>query len=381
MAAADGRPLIDEQGRLFGAVNVIDALVVCFVVVIVVGGIWFVAVSESEGTDNGDRDGPGPETDVRYATLDVGTVSPQVAAQIEPGDTVQTAHHANLTITDIYRAPAGGTDVGRAPAGEDRRVFVRVELVGLAVDRNGEKRFEYAEEPLRIERELMLETDRYVTTGEIQSVGTSGDALDRTTVQTVLDVTLSATDLDSISIGDQYVVGGEPIGTIESVEAYKTGDPDVRRALIGVEYVTVDQNADVRPVFGTTTIREGATLPFETEQYEFGGTVQRNGTLEPRGAVEIRTVTLELDEVTDRRAEQFSAGMTDQLAGETHAELLSVERSEADTDGKYTVTMTAELRVRETQAGPRFKNEPLRVGNTVTLEFEETSVDATVLSR
>jgi hypothetical protein len=154
MAADDGRPLVDEQGRLFGAVNIIDALVVLFVAVIVIGGIWFVGFSESEpdGEPNGEGEAtPGSETELRYATLDVGTVSPQVESQIETGDTVQTTQNANLTITDIYRAPAD----------DALRVFVRVELVGRTVEQNGETQFKYAEKPPRIERELTLGTDRY----------------------------------------------------------------------------------------------------------------------------------------------------------------------------------------------------------------------------
>jgi hypothetical protein len=184
-----------------------------------------------------------------------------------------------------------------------------------------------------------------------------------------------------MAVGDEYVVGGKSVGTIEFIEAYRTGNPDVRAALIGIEYVTVAPPAGVRPTFGTTTVREGATLPFETDRYDFEGTIQTLGTLEPRGEINTRTVTLERTGVSERRAEQFSAGMTEQLMNETHAELTDVEVSEADMNGKYTVTMTAELRVRETAAGPRFKNKPLRTGNTITLEFEETSVDVIVLSR
>lgn len=374
----DGRPFIDDKGRLFGAVNIIDALVVFFVSVIVFGGIWFVAFSEPGSTGEPDGADGGPPTELRYATLDIGTLSPLVASQIEVGDTVQTTEDSTLTITDIYRAPAG------TPTGDttnDLRVFVRVELKGVEVMDNGDTRFRYAGKPPRISRTLTLTTDRYKTTGRILSVELDGPELVLTTVETVLDVTMSATTYEQLAVGDRYTVAGETIATVESLEAFKSGDPDVREALIGIEYVTMTPTAGVQPTFGTTTIREGATLPFETATYNMEGTVQRLGALEPRGEVTTRTVTLELDSVGDSRVEGFETGMTDQIGNETYGELIEVESAKNTETETYTVTMTAELRVRETSAGARFKNAPLHVGEQITLEFENTTVRPTVLSR
>ena len=378
MADEDGRVLIDEKGRIFGAVNVIDALVVLFVAALVIGGVWFVAVSDpgsngaGEGANGDDADtGPDSQTAIRYATLDIGTVSPEVAAQIEIGDEIQTGPDANLTIVDLYRAPAG----------DNIRMFARVEMTGTVIETDAGERFEYNEAPPRIERELTLATDRYEASGEIRSVSAEGSELPRTTVDTVLDATVSATALDAMSVGDRYVLGEDTVATIETIEAYGTSDPDTKRAQVGVTYRTVEPAAGVRPSFGTTTIRSNSTLSFETETYEFEGTVERVGALDPRGELTTRTATLELDGVSERRADQFEAGMAERIAGETIAELTAVEVSEADEDDEFTVTMTAELQVRETDAGPRFKNEPLRVDETVTLEFEDSTVRPTVRDR
>jgi hypothetical protein len=43
------------------------------------------------------------------------------------------------------------------------------------------------------------------------------------------------------------------------------------------------------------------------------------------------------------------------------------------------VTLTADLRVRETNAGLRFKGETLRQGRTVALDFGTVTVEATIV--
>jgi hypothetical protein len=211
----------------------------------------------------------------------------------------------------------------------------------------------------------------------------------------VLDVRLSSQTLDELSVGDEYRAGGDTIGTIESVEAYGTGQPDVRRAQIGVRYTVPAPVADTRPELGTTAIREGATVPFETERYEIAGEVQRVGATSPRGELTTRTVTLERTSVSETRAAQFQAGMTEQVANQTVAEITDTtvtpetvyvrtadgELVERDSPTDRTLTLTVRLRVRETPDGPRFKTEPLRINDRVTLEFEETTLDATVTDR
>ena len=379
MTDGDGRPLIDDQGRIFGTVNIVDALVVLFVAVLVIGGVWFVATAEGDANGEAEPEAepepepePEPETAIRYATLDLGTVSPQLASEITVGDTVGIEDD-NLTITDSYRAPVD----------DEFRVFVRVELEGVLREVNGTDRFEFDGAAPRIDRELTLETDRYETTGQIQAVSEDGTELERVERETVLDVELSATALETLEVGDEFVVGEESIATIETVEAHGTGNPDIRSARVGITYRTVAPPAGVRPVFGTTTVREGATLPFETDTYDFTGEIQRLGALEPRGEVATRTATLVLEDVSEHRAEQFEAGMAETVAGETVAELtdVEVERIDSEERDRRSVTMTAELRVRETTAGPRFKNEPLRVDESITLEFERTTAEVTVVDR
>ncbi len=101
--------LIDDEGRLFGRVNVIDALVVLLIAAVVVAGAAFVLT---------DDPAPAPEMNTTYATLDIGTVSPYVVDAIEEGDAYDPDGASTLRITDVHLTPQG----------DDTRVVLRWRL-------------------------------------------------------------------------------------------------------------------------------------------------------------------------------------------------------------------------------------------------------------
>jgi len=69
--------ILDEKGRLFGVVNVIDALAVLLVLAVVAAGAALVLGSEPE---------PEPEFASTHATLDLGTQPDYIVAQLNEGD-------------------------------------------------------------------------------------------------------------------------------------------------------------------------------------------------------------------------------------------------------------------------------------------------------
>jgi hypothetical protein len=93
-------------------------------------------------------------------------------------------------------------------------------------------------------------------------------------------------------------------------------------------------------------------------------------------------------------ANGLRAGMRERVRGETVAELTAVTVDPAvvvltSQDGnvyrrehpvRKDVTMTADLRVRETSAGIRFKGAVLRQGATVVLDLGTVTVEATLVS-
>jgi len=462
--------VIDEQGRLFGTVNVVDALVVLFVLAVVVAGAALVF----GGSDTGDQ----PETATTYVTLDLGTQPAFVVEELTEGDAYSPGGGSELTVTDVHLTPREG----------DVRVVVRARLDGQP---NGDS-ITYDGAPPRLGRTLTIATNRYQVEGQIRAVGT-GDTLARTeptvvlrstmaapeaselaagdeirvadrTVATIDDLAVYATDdpdqrlvylqtslathsvrgeprfggqpvrpgqsitlpgdgytiagtiervgaglerddvdvllqqtvdvetADRLAEGDTAVVAGATTATVEHVELYGTSNPDRKRAFVGLSLSTVGHGD--RPQFGTIPIQSGRDLTIRTPEYTLTGPIERVGHLEQRGTPATRTVTLRIEGIREEFASAIDPGMVEQVDGQTVAEVTDV-RVEPTTvvvtgergnfsvyDHPYNrdVTVTAEIRVRETTSGPRFKGEPIRQRDTITLDLDSMGLRGTVVS-
>jgi len=188
--------LIDDEGNLFGVVNVIDALVILIVLAVGVAGIALVAAG-------GDGDEPDePDMATTYATLDLGTQPAYVVDAIQEGDTYGPDDTSTITITDVHVTPHG----------EDVGVTLRVELTGEEAGEN----VEYANAPLRLDRTLEIETDQYTVDGQIRAVG-DNNTLDRTEETVVIHDTLDVETAESVTPGDEIRLAGRTIATIDDI--------------------------------------------------------------------------------------------------------------------------------------------------------------------
>jgi hypothetical protein len=132
-------PIIDEEGRLFGAVNIIDALVVLFVLAVVVAGVALV-------TGGGSSDG----TPTRTVVVDVGQQPGYVVDAIQEGPvgTSEVVAVENKTVV------SGGND--------------RLRLtVTLAVTENADGLPTFAEERLYVGRQLRLDLGTTIVSGTV----------------------------------------------------------------------------------------------------------------------------------------------------------------------------------------------------------------------
>ncbi|WP_224333826.1 DUF4330 family protein [Haloprofundus halobius] len=366
-------PLIDDDGSLFGLVNVVDALVALFVVALVIGGSAFVLADDSEPVPTTDE----PETETRYATLDLGDQPKYVAELLSEGDAT-VSESGNLTVTDVYAVPTQTSD---------RRVFVRVELTGEPSDET----IQYDGDIPRVGRQLTIETDDYRTDGTITTVDETDSNLPTENESMLLRATVPTETAEAIEPGDEYDVDGRTVGTVESVTAYGTDDPDRKRVYVGVTYRALRLNGDLH--VGDTRLHENVALSFETDAYDFNGTVARVGTTEQSGEPATRTVQLEIENVDPDLADSLDTDMAERVRGETVAELTRVDVEPSTVvltseDGQIyqrdhpvekDVSMTAQLSVRETPAGLTFKGERLQQGDEVVLDLGTVTVRATVV--
>ena len=459
--------LLDDDGNLFGVVNVVDALVVLLVLAIVAAGAAFVLQPAPEEPDVG----------TTHVTLDLGTQPDYLVSAINEGDTHNAGGESQLTITDVHLTPQGS----------QTRVIVRVELRGLA---SGDS-IEYADALPRLGRALDISTSSYQVGGRIRAIG-QNDTLTTEQTTVVLSDTMAAADAQEVSQGDEIRLAGRTVATVKDVAAYATNNPTQRRVIVeanltthhqlgerrfggapvqrgqtvtlpaeeytfngridrvgaglergsadvliedvvdvetaeritegdvssvaGYETATVESvttyatgNPDRKRVavglslstlthgererFGGTPIQRGNAITADFGNYELGGAIERLDALEPRGAVTERTVTLQMYEVREVMADAILPGMAERSGGETIAEITGVETepslivTTAD-DGSVNVvdhpynrkvTITADLRVRETTSGLTFKGESIRQGSTVVIDLGTITVEATVV--
>lgn len=364
--------VIDDQGRLFGLINIIDVFVVLIVVAVVVAGAALVLQSNPE-SDLETTTQATPETTTTTAILDLGPQPEYVVNRIKKGDTYSPAENSNLTVSDVYIAPQQ----------DDARVVLAVDLESPVP--NGTP--SYAGAPLRIGRQLTVQTPTYEVSGTIR---VTGYGFDRQTTRVLVEQAVDARTANAIQAGDTYTLAGREIAAVESVHAFATRNPDRRRIHLGLTIHTVDLGSGLQ--FGSITVRRGATLSFQTPDGPIYGTIERVGSSEPRGEPATREVTLELNGVPPEIASSLRSGMSETVAGNTNARVTAVDTQPAPVisttdDGQVItgehpfrkqVTLTAELSVRDTATGPTFKGRSLQLGRTVDLDLGTVTIEATV---
>lgn len=133
-------PIIDDEGRLFGTVNIIDALVVLFVLAVAVAGIALL-------TGGGSSD----ETPTRTVVVDVGQQPDYVIDAVTEGP-VKTSEVVAVENKTVL--PGGGND--------------RLRLtVTLAVTENADRLPTFAEERLYIGRQVQLDLGTTIVSGTV----------------------------------------------------------------------------------------------------------------------------------------------------------------------------------------------------------------------
>lgn len=243
--------ILDERGRLFGRVNVVDALVVLLGLAVVVAGAALVVGDNSSGPD-GNEEATGDAT--RYATLDLGTHPTVVASLVRPGNA--TLDGVEATVTDVYRSPRS-----------DNRVLLvaRVGVEGELTDDG----FRVADKFLRYGSSYTLATPDYQIGTHVTTTG-SDPELRTQRVRTTVVTNVSAAVASSISTGDAQRIANDSVATVESVETVDSGS--------GWRVLRIELSLLTRPIDGTyeyagEPIRVGRTLTVRTTDYQFRGEV------------------------------------------------------------------------------------------------------------
>ena len=250
--------VLDDSGRLFGMVNVVDALVVLFVVAVAVAGAALVfggdgaAGTEPEQTNHAIVEYTLPANSmVEYGGVNA-TLTP-----VDGGDSfgVREATHSTTPDGSVHVVASvaydGTPDVGSATAEPGSTHDMRAGRDTPAVTF------------LRVNR--------------------SSDALATTQRSVVLAVNESKQVAHAVSPGTQLTIGNQTVGEIVSVAANPDG-PESRAELIGIDVTAYSQGDTAW--FGGRAIRVNNRLTVVTDDAVVTGRIYRVGTADTAAAAE-----------------------------------------------------------------------------------------------
>lgn len=238
--------VLDEQGRLFGRVNVVDALVVLFAVAVVVAGAALVLGDNPEPAP-----GDEPEATTMYVTLEAGD---EAATALEPGGIQLDGASAN--VTDVHRT-------------HGPRTYLRVALNGTETDDG----FRFGGDRVRL-GDTHTVTDNATRTGSRVVERDVEPEFETGTTTVAVETTLRTPVADAVAEGDEGRVGDATVLTVASTETEPVNDTHTAlRATLELETRTVE---DV-PYYGDRPVRLGREVEVATDDYEFDAEIVARG--------------------------------------------------------------------------------------------------------
>lgn len=230
--------LVDEEGRLFGVVNVIDLMALALVLTLLLGAFTFLT------------GGGGGEESTRHVTVVLNENQSSVVERIQPGPS--TIGHVDGNITAVYSGPSPD---------DDTVVLIRLATRGLPTN-NGRN--------VRIGERVFLSADRYRFRVRVLGFGENKSLPARQeTIRLVTTTEPSVADL--IDKGDQRTVAGRRLVRVQSVESRTRLDESRTRVVYRARLLSIQDGKRTR--YGGYLLKPGVQIPFETDEYRVNATV------------------------------------------------------------------------------------------------------------
>ena len=341
--------LIDDEGNLFGVVNVVDALVVLLVLAVVAAGAALVLQPDTTQA--------GPDLATTNATLDIGPQPAYIVSAIDEGDTHTAGGNSRLTITDVHLTPQG----------DRTRVILRVRLEAPSTGDG----ISYANAPPRLGRSLSIATNRYEVSGDIRAVGRD-TSLATGTTRVVLHDQMAAADAREITPGDEIRLAGRTVATIQNVTAYATNNPRQRDVYVAATLQAYRGQDGLR--FGGSQVRRGQTVRLATDAYTFAGQIERVGTGLARAQADI---VLE-DTVDSETAARLNEGDVATVAGQQVAEIASVTTYATGNPDRRRVVVGATVETLTYGERERFGRDPIQRGSSITIATDAYTLSGAI---
>jgi hypothetical protein len=248
--------IVDEEGRLFGVVNIIDLVVVVVVLATLASGAVFVLADNPESPADryltvvlDDR----PSGSVPVLDADA---APMPDGSVELGRT-------DGQVTDTYVAPI-------ADGGFVTVARIRVPVSAAVANETTARRLVTDGDSYLVGQEVGLTAGEADYTGYVHAIGRSGPNLPVRTVNATVDTRLPTPVADRIQPGDTQRVAGRDIARVVAVDREPTTGNRTRvEATVELQVFQTDDG----PFYGTQHVRPGTELTIASDGYEFTGTV------------------------------------------------------------------------------------------------------------
>jgi hypothetical protein len=241
--------VLDDQGHLFGRVNIVDALVGLVAIALVIAGVALVY---------------GGPSDEPRDTMHVTLVSENTSATaLEPADvTLQSGTQAGgrrgatATVTDVHRT-----------AGP--RVYLRVALDGTRTD----DAFRFNGEPVRLGDTVVVANNLTRATTHVVERDVDPTFAGTTTTVT-LEATVRRPVAEAVAAGDEVTVGPSTVATVNDAGTTRENDTHSHLTVtVALETRVLDSN----PYYAGRPVRLGRTIEVATADYGFEGEVVDRG--------------------------------------------------------------------------------------------------------
>jgi hypothetical protein len=351
----EGITILDDEGRLFGLVNVVDLLVILLVLAVVAAGATLLL------SDSG-------QADARHVTMDLGEQPAFIAEQITAGDSFEPeGTNQSVTVTDVYRYEGE----------EGTNVIVRATVRGSVTepDTSEEPTFQFRGTELRIGEPFSLRTSEYNVEGQLTQIQRSGESLPTQQTEFTMEATVSPSTADEIDVGDEYQVGGVTLAEITAVQRFPASTNGSRMLLVGVSARTIDQGGIE---FDGSPLRVGTTAPFRGASYEITGEVSRRGTSDIETAR--RPFVVETD-VPARVAEDITVGDEYRLGDESLVRIESTSFYTTEEPDRRRGILGVSVATREDDGTVMFGDRELRLNRSIPIRTGEYDITGEIVRR
>ncbi|MFC7041702.1 DUF4330 family protein [Halonotius sp. GCM10025705] len=249
--------LIDEEGNLFGAINIIDALAVLLVVAVLVAGVALVV---SQGSSPSDLDSDTAE--IQYATVYFGGQPNYLADRVAVGDNM-TQNGNESVLTDRHLTAVDGSTAA---------LTGRIKLNGT--------------HDIRVGDTFTMDTDAYTIEGTVHRLDATDEQLDLTERSVEMQVVTDNPDtINAISEGVPLTERNPRLLTVQQLKI----QPD--EAVVTSEDGNIYRRdhptrKDIRMIVDIQTIETTSGAAFRGQPLRVGRTIDLDlGTTAVSGSV------------------------------------------------------------------------------------------------